>query len=274
MKAFVFFITLSTGLLFATNAYSLKPEAKYITRPDRLGMEYAEYKLTTPDGAILNSWIIFPGENSNETTLILAYGDSGNMSYWLKHAKALTDQGYTCVLFDYRGFGQSSKFEINPNQLYYSEFVTDLTTVVNWTKKNLTHKKIGLWTASMGTIIGAEYLTKNRLHFAIMEGIIENVQDLVNEIKIAKNKEILLPLNASNSIDIYDRIGTPILFFAGQKDQNTAIKNRGYLLNPRFKRKIIDFDGGHLEGFQSMTKISFGDEYVAAISEFVKECPR
>ncbi|MBK8500788.1 MAG: alpha/beta hydrolase [Saprospiraceae bacterium] len=57
------------------------------------------------------------------------------------------------VSFDYRGFGDSTDFDYNPNNVYHSEYVTDFATVLTWTKTTLRTDEIGVFGLSMGTLI-------------------------------------------------------------------------------------------------------------------------
>ena len=63
---------------------ALKPDSLYQMTPDSLKLKYESLKITTPDSLNLQVWKIIPElKVKNNSTIILAYGDSGNMSYWL-----------------------------------------------------------------------------------------------------------------------------------------------------------------------------------------------
>ena len=64
--------------------------------PDSLGLTYQTLALTTPDHVQLASWVVEPAATvpDRRTTMVLAYGDAGNMSYWLHQARALSHAGY------------------------------------------------------------------------------------------------------------------------------------------------------------------------------------
>lgn len=97
---------------------ALKPDSLYQMTPDSLKLKYESLKITTPDSLNLKVWKIIPElKVKNNSTIILAYGDSGNMSYWLHQAAILSQKGFAVILFDYRGFGESSSFKMNPNQV-------------------------------------------------------------------------------------------------------------------------------------------------------------
>ena len=119
-------------LLQTATAWALKPDSHWAATPDSLHLAYQARTLTTPDQAQLATWLVEPSAPAADqhTTLVLAYGDAGNMGNWVHQARALAMAGYRVYLFDYRGFGHSSDFTINYNHLYYDEFSTDLNTVL------------------------------------------------------------------------------------------------------------------------------------------------
>ena len=145
------------------NSFALKPEPKYLQKPNELNISYSEHIIRTPDHFNLKAWVCSPKkEIDNKTTIILASGDAGNMSYWLTQVGELVKNGFTVVTFDYRGFGESQYFKINNDYLYYNEFVTDLVTVIRWTKKKTTENQIGILALSMGTIMSTLALQKRK----------------------------------------------------------------------------------------------------------------
>jgi hypothetical protein len=94
----VFFLVL---LLISTKCLCLKPDSLYISTPDALGLEFESLKVKTPDSFNLQVWKIKADSTvRTNTTKILAYGDSGNMSYWLNQATIMTQKGFDMVLFD------------------------------------------------------------------------------------------------------------------------------------------------------------------------------
>ena len=174
----------------------------------------------------MNSWIIKADEKvKNGITLILCYGDMGNMSYWLNQAGVLSQVGYDVLMFDYRGFGKSSAFKINPDYLYYDEFATDLTTVIKWAKLNLNSKKLGLISFSMGTIMSTIALQSESVDFFIGEGFVLSPKNIQSKLYDLKSKNILLPESSDNYDEMVKNLKLPILLFSGTQDLVTTDKD-------------------------------------------------
>lgn len=69
-------------------------------------------------------------DNKKRPTLIICNGDAGNMSYMqIDLAAVYAANGYNVVTFDWRGFGDSTEFEMNKDYLCYTEMLLDYEAV-------------------------------------------------------------------------------------------------------------------------------------------------
>lgn len=265
-------ISLLIAICLSFSAVCLKPDRSYLSHPDSLGLESKSYLIPTADGAELKTWVLQPmGEMDQKTTIILAYGDGGNMSYWLDHCATLSQKGYTVVLFDYRGFGESSDFDMDPNQLYYDEFVVDLIAVFDWTKANVKTEKLGIWGLSMGTIITGLSLKERKPDFLILEGTVTDPQVIKERIFEFKQEEISLPKSSEELSTAYKTTQIPMLIFSGKEDKFTTLQDSQQMAEIRVNRKLIEFNGNHLQGFAVLSNSSFGDGYVEEIERMISQ---
>ncbi len=270
MKVLNKFVYVGVLLFFGAYSWALKPEKKYVEHPSDFGFKYKENAITTADAVVLKSWICYPNTKvDNKTTLILAYGDAGNMSYWMRQVSELVQVGYTVVLFDYRGFGASQSFPIEEDYLYYDEFVTDLSAVIQWTKKEVKYEHLGIWSLSMGSIMATLAIAKNPVDFLVAEGFVIDPIQIVRVIKEYKDEQYKLPPSAPQYKDALSRLTIPCLLFAGLRDGLTTLDDsmRVKFLNP--KSELIQFNASHLQGFQSLSSTSHGKKYVDGITAFI-----
>ena len=156
-------------LLVAPLANALPPERNYYITPDSLNLHYVQKTLVTPDKAKLLSWMMTTKSTKPlRTTLIIAYPASGgNMANNLHYADAFLKSGFDVVLFDYRGFGHSSNFTINPDYLYYNEYVTDMETAIIAAKKKFPKNRLGILSFSAGTILATLAVQNQPVDFLI-----------------------------------------------------------------------------------------------------------
>jgi alpha-beta hydrolase superfamily lysophospholipase len=260
-----------------TEAWALKPDRVYHYTPDSLGLAYTARLLKTTDGASINTWTYVPDAKANKhTTLVLAYQDAGNMSNFLYQAKALSQAGYQVVTFDYRGFGHSSDFALNPAQLYYPEFAEDLRTVLQAARQQFPKQRLGVLALSMGTIVATTVATEQKLDFLVGEGFVTNPAEFIGRVKKAKNKDIVLPAEAAQYAATLGKVKCPLLVFAGSQDAFTTLADAQQLVRQGRRRELVEFAGNHLGGFPALSSkpedfTTFGDLYVQRITAFLSK---
>jgi len=243
MKAVVFVKILLIISLYCCQAFAIKPERIYHTRPLDFKMNYKEFKIKTPDNFNINIWEI-ESEIQIRTgkTIIICAGDAGNMGYYLRQANVLHQNGFKVILFDYRGFGESDDFKIDTTLLFHNEFLLDYETVLKEVKSK-NNGSIGVWGFSMGGYF--PMVLKEKPDFIILDSAMLNLEEILHrlnkpDLKIPKNSLKVLP----NHI--------PTVAFWGQKDKIT-IASDNTLWN---KNQVnIYYYGGHMQLFQSMDEV-------------------
>lgn len=237
------------GLNFIIGAYAINPVREYKATPENFGLLYKEQKIKTVDGYLLNTWLVEPKEDSDKNyTFVIAYGDAGNMSYQLPYIAALVARGYTVVAFDYRGFGQSSDFEINKEQQYYNEFTTDLIAALHWAKQQNPNDKIIVWAFSMGTIMATQAFKKEPFDILVGEGFVVAPPKVVQRIKAQKSKTLLLPKGAGKVEKNIRKISIPMLLVCAKNDAITTLDDCQKIAQGFPNRSVLEFEGKHLEG--------------------------
>lgn len=273
MRRFLLFALL---IVQCTTAWALKPLKEWVATPDSMHLQYQTVALTTPDQVQIVSWVVEPAATVPDryTTMVLAYGDMGNMSYWLWQARALSNDGYRVYLFDYRGFGHSGSFAIDPKQLYYGEFTTDLRTVLADARHRFPHSCTGIIGFSMGTIMGSEVAASDKCDFFIAEGYVANPQRLVAAVLQRSQKVVTLPEDAANYALVARRVNCPWLLVGGTADSKTPLADSvavARVARHRQRRQVLSFEGDHQEGMYILTEAAYGDKYVREVSRFLAE---
>ena len=261
-------------LLHSATIWALKPSRVWLATPESLGLNYQTVALTTPDHVQLTGWLIEPAANVSDqhTTMVVAYGDFGNMSYELYQAQALSAAGYRVYLFDYRGFGHSADFAIDEQRLYYHEFSVDLSTALADARRRYPHNRTGIIAFSMGTIMGTEVAATERCDFFVTEGYVASPQRLVAYQLASRQKMVSLPAEAAAYGQNAPRIRCPWLLIAGTADKHTPLADSVAVVRVarwRQRRQVLAFEGGHLQGMPMLTEVTFGDKYVREVNRFL-----
>jgi fermentation-respiration switch protein FrsA (DUF1100 family) len=77
-----------------------------VSSPEEAGLPRAEaITFQTDDGLTLNGWFVPATAAATEGTVIVFNGNAGNRSYRAELAQQFARDGYSTLLFDYRGYG-------------------------------------------------------------------------------------------------------------------------------------------------------------------------
>ena len=137
-----------------SKSFAIIPDRTYRFYPEKMGLIYKDLEVKTSDGLMIKTWF-FPAQitpsdkeleaawenpvkktyrtidNKCRPTIIICNGDAGNMSWQqLHYAQYFTIKGYNVVTFDWRGFGESSEWNMNTDYLVYSELLIDYDAVI------------------------------------------------------------------------------------------------------------------------------------------------
>ena len=264
-------LSVSLWLLPFSNVHALPPERNYWITPDSLGLSYVQKTLVTPDKAELLSWMMTTRSvKPLRTTLIIAYAATGNMANCLYYSDAFLKAGFDVVLFDYRGFGHSSAFTINPDYLYYNEYVTDMETAIVAARKQFPKNRLGILSFSASIILATLAVQHQPVDFLIGEGYVRNPQRIIDFWKKEDPAHrLILPAGANAYVEATRRINCPMLLMTGTKDDITPPSDVRAVAAMRPNRKLLLYDGYHLEGTEKWKENQFADGYVRRIKQFV-----
>jgi hypothetical protein len=249
----------------------MKPKCDYIVTPDSLGMKYKELQLTTTDNYKINTWVLLPDKKKDKkTVMVVAYGDAMNMSYWLEQSYFFVQEGFTVITFDYRGFGHSSPFALDSNQLYYNEFALDLESVIKYAKGQFKGYRVGVRALSMGTEIATLAYGVTPFDYFIGDSFVCDPIAMQDRLRKLTGRTFANPTGADQYKGFLDNINIPMLVFAGTKDENTPLNDSKLMVARHSNRKLISYEGGHLQGIFVLSGKTFGAEYIKDIKDFLK----
>ena len=128
MKFLLLFVSM---LAITATGFGLNPSRTYAQKPDN----YEEIKVKSNDGkAELVSWYIPSAAGVKAPLLLVCHNGEGNMADHLNRVDALRAK-YRVVIFDYRGYGESSEFEIDNNMYIYPHFQDDVQSMIDHCRK-------------------------------------------------------------------------------------------------------------------------------------------
>ena len=246
-------------LICSITVNAINPSREYRFTPQGLQLEHEEYYLSTRDGYNLKVWHL-PSEEPS-TPIVISQSDAGNMGDWLYLGLYLQAYGFDVWMYDYRGFGGSDDFQIKKNQLFHTEFATDLDAVVSYVV-DYTDKVPALMGLSMGTIVIDDYLRTSSIPIThiIYDGYVSNPKEWINKLKPI-GKDVSLPKDYKK-VRCFRSASINKLYIVSTRDEYSKVED--FSRQQHKKSKIVEFDSGHISAFAL-----FPNEYVREIQSFV-----
>lgn len=234
---FILILTLSTCKLWA-----LHPQRGYDFTPADFGMKYEEVKIETEDDLNLTGWMLEPLTQSKKC-VVFCHGGEGNMQEYLEYAAQYVSLGYYVLLFDYRGYGTSSEFNISDRFYIYSQFSIDITAALDWVRKYHAVYKVSMAGVGMGAglavAIGAN---RSEVKYVVGDGTYPTLDIVQSQYQEVEGKKVLMPLG-------YDKVYMEPKF-ALESDKTDHLE--GVLLIQSKNDKIITPQ--HAEGIADLQK--------------------
>lgn len=184
-------------------------------------------------GKDLSGWLI--QGHADKAGVLLMHGVRSNRLQMVDRAIFLNNLGYTVLLFDFQGHGESSGDNITFGYLESK----DAEGAFNFLESQITNKKIGVIGVSLG---GAATLLGDVIHKAdalVIEAVFSTLEEAVKnriEIRLGEFGRRLSPLLTSQlkprlGFDIetisplsrMSLINCPVYVIAGEEDQHTKI---------------------------------------------------
>ncbi|MBX3616515.1 alpha/beta hydrolase [Nitrosomonas sp.] len=224
-------ILIAFSLLFAIGTILTSPAP---TTVSALSADFPVESVQIPsrDNVIVHGWLVpgIPGEGA----VLLAHSMRSNRVEMLSRARFLRDKGYSVLLIDLQGHGETVGDKIT----FGLKEAENIEASVDFLRKSFPNERIG----AIGTSLGAAaiVLAKQnlKLNAVILESLHPTLEEAVdNRLKLhfGDYGSILLPLmlwQLSLNLDIaiaelnpiarIDRLNAPVLFISGTHDAHTT----------------------------------------------------
>ncbi len=115
-----------------------------VETPDQMGLDFNEYWVVGDNGSVLHLWHMPAALKRG--TIVLSAGAAGQMACYLFPAQLLINNGWSVIMYDYQGFGQS---EGSPD---LASLAGDLETVLDWSRVLTGRDQLTLMGISIGSI--------------------------------------------------------------------------------------------------------------------------
>lgn len=241
LAAFVIGVWTAGSLLVAPVRHSVGDP------PGDLGARTVQF--ASQSGATIHGWFI-PGKK-NAGAIILMHGVRANRLSMLDRARFLSKAGFSVLLFDFQGHGESSGEHITFGYLESR----DARAAVDFLRNNAPGEKIAVIGVSMGgaaTLLASPPLEVDAM---VLEMVYPTINDAVDnrlKMRFGALGAVLTPLficqlrprlgfgaDALRPIEKVGEITTPKLFIVGAQDQHTTLRESEEMFNAAAEPKEL-----------------------------------
>lgn len=152
------------------------PEKPLSLTPEAIGLDYTSVNITTRDGETLHGW--WMSVPNAKGTVLFFHGNAGNISHRINYLAMFKRLGYNTLLFDYRGYGQSSGVP--------SESGTYLDAQAAWRYlteiRGIAPARIVLFGESLGGAVAAWLAVQEKPGLLALASTFTSIPDLAAEI--------------------------------------------------------------------------------------------
>ena len=259
IMAAIAYAALAALIFFAQSSLIYYPESgrNIIETPGDRGLGYESVEIATSDGEILHGWFV-PAAAAAGTVLFF-HGNAGNISHRMDYLLMLHRLGYNTLIFDYRGYGQSSG---SP-----SESGTYLDAQAAWRylieTKETPPTHVVLFGESLGGAVAAWLAAREKPALLVLASVFTSIPDMAAKIYPFLPVRLLSRFEY-NTIDYLRTVTCPVFVAHSPQDDIVPFAHGEalYQIAPEPKQ-FLRLQGGHNNGF-----IFMREDWVEALGKF------
>lgn len=236
------------------------PEKQLSITPEAIGLDYTSVNIATSDGETLHGWWI--SVPNAKGTVLFFHGNAGNISHRINYLEMFKRLGYNTLLFDYRGYGQSSGVP--------SESGTYLDAQAAWRylteTRGIAPAQIVLFGESLGGAVAAWLAVQEKPGLLALASTFTSVPDL------AAKLYPFLPVRWISRFDYDTRkslqsVICPVFIAHSPQDEIIPFEHGQQLFQAAPEPKqFLELEGGHNIGFIFMQPL-----WIKSLGAFMDE---
>ena len=236
------------------------PEKQLSITPEAIGLDYTSVNIATSDGETLHGW--WMSVPNAKGTVLFFHGNAGNISHRINYLEMFKRLGYNTLLFDYRGYGQSSGVP--------SESGTYLDAQAAWRylteTRGIAPAQIVLFGESLGGAVAAWLAVQEKPGLLALASTFTSVPDLAAEIYP------FLPVRWISRFDYDTRkslqsVTCPVFIAHSPQDEIIPFEHGQQLFQAAPEPKqFLELEGGHNIGFIFMQPL-----WIKSLGAFMDE---
>ncbi len=233
-------------------------DRKIAATPSQVGLPYEDIQLKTSDGIDLHGWYI-PAPQPRGTVLFL-HGNAGNISHRLDSVRMFHRLGYSTLIFDYRGYGNSSGKPSEQGTYCDAEAAWRYLTE----QRHIPSCRIVLFGESLGGAVGAWLAARQKPAALVIASGFTSVPGLGQQLYPYFPIRLLARIRYDTRESLRS-VAAPVLVAHSPQDDIIPFEHGRALFaaaNP--PKQFLELAGGHNDGF-----IFMRESWVKLLEDFL-----
>lgn len=209
--------------------------------PADVGLDYRRVSLTTEDGLLLDAWHVRASQSRG--VILFCHGNAGNISNRLGSLKIFHQLGFSTLIFDYRGYGNS--------QGSPSEQGTYLDAEAAWQYllgQGVKADEIVIMGRSLGAAVAAELAYRHKPKAVVLESAFTSVPDVAAELYPFFPVRLMSKFEYG-TLDHLRQVQAPVLIVHSREDEIIPFSHGQRLYEAANEpRHMFELRGGHNDG--------------------------
>jgi len=210
--------------------------------PTDVGMDYQDVSIETTDGVMLHGWFI-AGRSSQ--VLLFFHGNAGNISHRLDSIAQFQDLGFSVLIIDYRGYGQSAgrttEMGIYRDADAAWRYLTD--------DRGIVANDIVIFGRSLGASVASRLASEYQPLALIVESSFTSIPDIAEELYPWLPVRWLSRLSHATR-DHVRNVRCPILIIHSRDDEIVPFRHgEAIFASANEPRTLLTIRGGHNDAY-------------------------
>lgn len=211
--------------------------------PDAIGMDYTPVNIATADGETLHGWWVTVPDAKG--AVLFFHGNAGNISHRINFLVMFKQLGYNTLLFDYRGYGQSSGAPSESGMYLDAQAAWRYLTAT----QGITAERIALFGESLGGAVAAWLAAREKPGLLVLASTFTSVPDMAAEIYPFLPVRWLARFHY-NTLESLQSVTCPVLIAHSPEDEIVPFEHGQQLFQAAPEPKqFLTLEGGHNSGF-------------------------
>jgi len=194
------------------NSFLYLPSDEIESRPEDAGLTARDLRIETHDGERLHGWWIASSAQSRGHVL-LCHGNGGNIGDRVEHARLLSTSGYDVLLFDYRGYGESSGRPTEEGT--YRDARAARRALLD--QEEVDESRIAYLGESLGAAVALELALEAPPRGLVLQSAFTSVREMAR-VHYPSLPRAVVP-DAYPSLRHIERLESPLLVLHGERDE-------------------------------------------------------